>query len=207
MDWNQDSQPTHEEAFDKLLKRVHPGAVVLLYKNWDTVKAKAAEFGAKAKEVFGGIGEAISNAFEAGKAKVAEFFSWIGDKLHWLDEKVSSIPLLGSVYSGAKGGLKWVGEKLAQHPVPAMANGGIVTAPTLSLIGEGREPEAVLPLSRLEQMLGGISTGGGSITFSPRIEIHGKADRDEIVSGTRASYDDFKRFMDRYLKDNRRTAF
>ena len=31
MDWNQDSQPTHEEAFDKLLGRVHPGAVVLLH--------------------------------------------------------------------------------------------------------------------------------------------------------------------------------
>ena len=31
VDWNQDSQPSHEEAFDKLLKRVHPGAVVLLH--------------------------------------------------------------------------------------------------------------------------------------------------------------------------------
>ena len=179
---------------------------VLLYKNWDTVKAKAAELWAKVKETFGGIGEAISGAFEAGQAKVAEFFSWIGDKLHWLDEKVSSIPLLGSVYSGIKGGIGWVGSKLASHPVPAMANGGVVTAPTLSLIGEGGEPEAVLPLSRLEQMLGGVSTGGGNITFSPRIEIHGKADRDEIVSGTRASYDDFRRFMGRYLKDNRRVA-
>lgn len=179
---------------------------VLLYKNWDTVKAKAAELWAKVKETFGGIGEAISGAFEAGKAKVAEFFGWIGDKLHWLDEKVSSIPLLGSVYSGIKGGIGWVGSKLASHPVPAMANGGVVTAPTLSLIGEGGEPEAVLPLSRLEQMLGGVSTGGGNITFSPRIEIHGKADRDEIVSGTRASYDDFRRFMGRYLKDNRRVA-
>jgi len=31
VDWKQDSQPTHEEAFDKLLKRVHPGAIVLLH--------------------------------------------------------------------------------------------------------------------------------------------------------------------------------
>lgn len=181
-------------------------AGVLLYQNWDTVKAKAAELWEKIKETFGGIGEAISGAFEAGKAKVAEFFNWIGDKLHWLDEKVSSIPLLGSIYSGAKGGIGWVGSKLASHPVPAMANGGVVTAPTLSLIGEGGEPEAVLPLSRLERMLDGISTSGGSITFSPRIEINGNANRDEVVSAVRASYDDFKRFMDRYLKDNRRLA-
>ena len=31
VDWDQDKQPTHEEAFDKLLKRVHPGAIVLLH--------------------------------------------------------------------------------------------------------------------------------------------------------------------------------
>lgn len=181
-------------------------AGIALYKNWDIVKAKLAELGAAAKEIFGGIGEAISNAFAAAKEKAAEVLQWIGDKLHWLDEKVSSIPLLGSVYSGVKGGIGWVGSKLASHPVPAMANGGVVTAPTLSLIGEGGEPEAVLPLSRLERMLDGISTGGGSITFSPRIVINGNANRDEVVSATRASYDDFKRFMDRYLKDNRRMA-
>ena len=31
VDWNQDSQPSHEEAFKKLCGRIHPGAVVLLH--------------------------------------------------------------------------------------------------------------------------------------------------------------------------------
>ena len=31
VDWNNDSQPTPEEAFGKLLPRTHPGAVVLLH--------------------------------------------------------------------------------------------------------------------------------------------------------------------------------
>lgn len=31
VDWNQDSQPTKEQAFDKLTTRVHPGAIVLLH--------------------------------------------------------------------------------------------------------------------------------------------------------------------------------
>ncbi len=31
VDWNVDSQPSHEEAFEKLTKRIHPGAVVLLH--------------------------------------------------------------------------------------------------------------------------------------------------------------------------------
>lgn len=31
VDWNVDSQPTKEQAFDKLLPRIHPGAIVLLH--------------------------------------------------------------------------------------------------------------------------------------------------------------------------------
>ena len=31
VDWNVDNQPSHEEAFKKLTKRIHPGAVVLLH--------------------------------------------------------------------------------------------------------------------------------------------------------------------------------
>ena len=31
VDWIQDDQPTREEALDKLLSRVHPGAIVLLH--------------------------------------------------------------------------------------------------------------------------------------------------------------------------------
>lgn len=31
VDWNVDDQPTKEEAFDKLIGRIHPGAIVLLH--------------------------------------------------------------------------------------------------------------------------------------------------------------------------------
>lgn len=31
VDWYQDKQPSHEEAFEKLLGRIHPGAIVLLH--------------------------------------------------------------------------------------------------------------------------------------------------------------------------------
>ena len=36
VDWYQDQQPTKEEAFDKLLKRIHPGAIVLLHNTSST---------------------------------------------------------------------------------------------------------------------------------------------------------------------------
>lgn len=36
VDWYQDDQPTHEEAYSKLLTRVHPGAIVLLHSTSQT---------------------------------------------------------------------------------------------------------------------------------------------------------------------------
>lgn len=172
-------------------------AGVLLYKNWDTVKAKAQELWEKITTCFGGIKDSIIGAFEDAKQKVAGFFSW-------LDEKISSTPILGSIY----GGVKFVGSKLMEHPVPAMASGGIVTAPTLSMIGEGGEPEAVMPLSKLERMLDGISSGGGGkIIFAPKIEIKGNADKKEVANAVRISFEEFKRMMEKYEREKRRVAF
>lgn len=37
--------------------------------------------------------------------------------------------------------------------IPKLAEGGIVTQPTLALVGEGRESEAVIPLSKLDKMM------------------------------------------------------
>ena len=36
MDWNNDAQPTAEEAYAKLLPRIHDGAVVLLHSTSQT---------------------------------------------------------------------------------------------------------------------------------------------------------------------------
>lgn len=83
-------------------------AGILLWKNWDTVKAKAGELWTKVKTVFGGVRDTITGAFDAAKKKVKGFFSW-------LDDKVSSIPLLGDIYSGGKSALSWIGGKISGH--------------------------------------------------------------------------------------------
>ena len=36
VDWYVEDQPTHQEAFDKLLTRIHPGAIVLLHSTSQT---------------------------------------------------------------------------------------------------------------------------------------------------------------------------
>lgn len=83
-------------------------AGILLWKNWDTVKAKAGELWTKVKTVFGGVRDTITGAFDAAKEKVKGFFSW-------LDDKISSIPLLGDIYSGGKSALSWIGGKISGH--------------------------------------------------------------------------------------------
>lgn len=83
-------------------------AGILLWKNWDTVKAKAGELQNKVKAVFGGVRDTITGAFDAAKKKVKGFFSW-------LDDKISSLPLLGDIYSGGKSALSWIGGKISGH--------------------------------------------------------------------------------------------
>lgn len=57
---------------------------------------------------------------------------------------------------------------IASGQIPKMAEGGIVSRPTLALIGEGAGPEAVIPLSKLSSMGGGgdvnININGGLAT-------------------------------------------
>lgn len=53
--------------------------------------------------------------------------------------------------------------------IPAMANGGIVTGPTLALIGEAG-PEAVVPLSQMGKMGGGVTVNvTGGLATGPEI--------------------------------------
>ena len=78
---------------------------VLLYKNWDTVKAKAGEVWNSTKTAFGGIRDSITGAFSAAQEKVAGFFSW-------LNQKIESVPILGSIYKGGKNAVSWIADRL-----------------------------------------------------------------------------------------------
>lgn len=51
VDWYQDQQPTKEEAFEKLLGRIHPGAVVLLHSTSSTNAAILDELLTKWEEM------------------------------------------------------------------------------------------------------------------------------------------------------------
>lgn len=85
---------------------------VLLYKNWDTIKAGAQSLWNKFKTVSIKIGTAFSGAFDKVKNAAKTALEWVGAKLSWLNDKIESIPILGSLYKGAKGvlgdAIEWV---------------------------------------------------------------------------------------------------
>lgn len=186
---------------------------VLLYKNWDTIKEKASELGAYLQEKCEGMKESWNNFWDAVGGKVSAVWqgiksavkSGINSVINFIN---SGIGQLNKFQVNVPKGVPIIGGKhvgLNIPKIPTLATGGIATGPTLAEIGEGSEPEAVVPLTKLSNMLnGGV---GGGITYSPNIVINGNADKSEISEAMRSSYEEFKEFMDRYTSERRRLAF
>lgn len=250
-------------------------AGVWLYKNWDTVKAKAAQLGAKISGIWTKINTAVTTAIAA----ISSRFPALGAVLSGLWKSVQDvwgnikaifsniIGFIDNVFSGnwsaawgnvvsifgnefgalaniAKAPINavisvinmvlskinemkisipdWVpgvgGKTLGFNipQIPMLAAGGIATAPTLAMVGEGGEPEAVLPLSKLAQLLDDWekkpkpdSAGGGeSIVFSPVFNFYGGTpSREEAMEAGRVSFAEFKRLYRRMKDEERRKQF
>ena len=250
-------------------------AGVWLYKNWDTVKAKAAQLGAKISGIWTKINTAVTTAIAAissrfpalgavlsglwksvqdvwgnikaifsniigfidnvfsgnwsaawenvvaifgnvfgalaniAKAPINAVISVINMVLSKINEMKISIPDWVPVVGG-----KTLGFNIPQ--IPMLATGGIATAPTLAMVGEGGEPEAVLPLSKLAQLLDdwdkkpkpGSAGGGESIVFSPVFNFYGGTpSREEAMEAGRVSFAEFKRLYRRMKDEERRKQF
>ena len=120
---------------------------------WWTVVSTIAE---KVIGVFVGIGEAIKTAFKAAFNFVAKAWNNTVGKLSF---KIPSwVPGLG-------------GKGFDVPDIPELAEGGIVTGPTLAMIGE-KGPEAVIPLDRMM---------GGSITVNVAGSVTSERDLIETI--------------------------
>lgn len=85
-------------------------AVWLLF--GDKITATAQKLWQKFKDVSIKIGTAFSGAFTRVKNAAKTALEWVASKLSWLNDKIESIPILGSLYKGAKGvlgdAIEWV---------------------------------------------------------------------------------------------------
>lgn len=181
----------------------------------DSVITKATELWEGVKSVFGNIRDSIAGAF-TGAVNTA-----IGG-LNTLINKVNSVHINIPDWIPGVGG-KEIGLNIPQVPtlssnVPALASGGIVTKPTLAMIGEGNEKEAVFPLSKLEEFLsnyGSESTNNTGMVFQieykPQIIIQGNGKKEEIQQevekGAAKAQADFETQMNQWLKAQKRRGF
>lgn len=254
---------------------------VLIYKNWDKIKAKAVELGAKISEVWGniktGVSEAVANlvsAFQSNFPLLSAYLSgwWKSVSAAWENVKAifaniidfvqnvfagnwsaawdNIVAIFGNVFgmivnlakapiNGVISAINWVLEKINSISVtipdwvpgvggktlgfniptiPALAAGGIATAPTLAQIGEGGEPEAVLPLSKLAALLdewtkpkptpGGGTGGGETVVFSPVFNFYGGTpSREEAEEAGRISFAEFKKLYRQMKAEEKRKQF
>lgn len=207
-------------------------ATILLYKNWDTVKEKLGELWQKIQEIGSNVMNAMSEWWDYIMQCLDQnfvqpwntFWDSVGEKVSavWQGIKSAVKNGINSVINFVNSGIGQLNKFQVNVPkgvpiiggkhvglniptIPTLATGGIATGPTLAEIGEGGEPEAVVPLSKLSNMLNGGADG--SITYSPNIVINGNADKSEISEAMRSSYEEFKEFMDMYTRERRRLAF
>jgi hypothetical protein len=104
-------------------------------------------------------------AIKAGENPLKAFFDGIGQQIQQLIQKLIAAAvqaaILSALFPGGVGGAKGFGSIF--KGILGFASGGLVTGPTLSLIGEGRgtsstNPEVVAPLDRLRGMLAGLGS-------------------------------------------------
>lgn len=127
----------------------------------------------------------FANIFESLKTIAKAPINWIIEKINGLIGKINGIGSMNIPGFGKVG--------VNIPTIPMMAQGGIVSSPTLAMIGEGRESEAVIPLSKLSTMLDTRGGGrGDTIVFSPVINISGSSSD---------PYADVKRGIDEGLND------
>lgn len=219
---------------------------VLLVKNWDKVKEFFIGAWQSIKDAVAPIGEFISGIFQNAYDAITGLFSGIGEWFGGIWEGVTGT-LKGAVNSMIKianiaiGGLNsisvnipdWVPKFGGQTfginlpNIPMLAKGGIVTSPTLAMIGEGNESEAVIPLSKLRAFIGESETNIidndnneenitnstedkkiiNNYNYNPKFYIPEGATKKEIQEITRMGYEEFKRWIKKYESDKKRLAF
>lgn len=110
-----------------------------------------ATFGSLASIVAGAVSGIIGFIQHLGAAFMQPIDDIIG-KIGQFLSALQKIPGVGSV-------VKSMGSIM--H-IPGLAEGGVVTGPTLAVVGEGREPEVVLPVSKLAAFMGNYKATGQS---------------------------------------------
>ncbi len=145
-----------------------PGKVVGFFQRW-TIVGQIASHWTQIKTDVEDIWGKILDFFKGIPGKIGGAFSGLGSAL--TSPFRSAFNSIAGFWNRTVGSLSfsipdWVpgigGNSFSLPKIPLLAQGGVVTSATAAILGEGAEPEAVLPLSRLDGMLERAASSGGT---------------------------------------------
>lgn len=175
----------------------------------------------QAIEFFKGLGSAIVGAFQMMGEDVKALFSGIWQGLTsgfkgFINFFIKGInTLIGGANKLSFTAPEWVpglgGKTIGFNlpTIPLLAKGGIATAPTLAMVGEGREHEAILPLSKLQNLIQrakGTGGGGGNVYhYNPHIEVNGGSPEDveRIMAEDKKRFEKWRKEQEEYERRTR----
>lgn len=233
---------------------------VLLYKNWDLIKEKAAALWSWFSEkcpwlanifssAFNGIVTVISTVWNNIKYQFTQIIDFVQNIFAgewgkaWDNVKNIFVNMFCSLSGLAKAPINglitlinktfsaigsisvsvpdWVpgmggetfGFELPQ--IPMLANGGIVTKPTTAMIGEGSESEAVLPLTKLDNLLSGSKSEARlsniTINFNPTINVTTNGESgdayDQVRKALAEGSSNFQKQIEQYFAQRSRLGY
>lgn len=129
-----------------------------IIKHWDKIVEVISGLKAKIRRVASGMWDGITDAFRSA-------INWIIDGWNGMEFRIPGFDPPGP-------GPKFGGFTLGLPDIPRLGTGGIVTSPTIAMLAEAGEPEAVIPLSKLKE--------GGGRTYLINVSVPPTANKAEI---------------------------
>ena len=176
------------------------GQAVDFFKNLGPkIEESLKTMGENVKTFFSGIWEGLVDGFKG-------FINFFIKGINTLIGGANKLSFTAPEWVPGLGG-KTIGFNLPT--IPLLAKGGIATAPTLAMVGEGREHEAILPLSKLQNLIQrakGTGGGGGNVYhYNPHIEVNGGSPEDveRIMAEDKKRFEKWRKEQEEYERRTR----
>lgn len=159
--------------------------------------------------------DGITKAFDVAVEGITAGIDWVIESVKSL---IGWFEGIGDWFSNLfGGGKKSIDVSVTGKAVEAAQNalGSTITSPTLTWVGEGGEPETIVPhnnsprsqaLAATAVQATGLNVGGSSYVFAPNISVTGGNER-EIRGILEDEFNRFKAMMEEWESGQRRLAF
>lgn len=147
-------------------------------------------------DVFGGIFNTIIGIAKGPLNAVIDLINFLIGKINSIHIDLPDwIPGLGGKSFG-----------ISIPTIPHLATGGIATKSIIAEIGEGSEPEAVLPLSKLSSMLNQPSSNINNVqpNVNINITIQGNATKETVQEIASVTKNEFRKMFNEFMREQKR---